>query len=144
MNVLGVDIGGTGIKGAPVNIETGELLEDRFRIPTPKPATPEAVVDTVSDLIKHFNWNGPVGCGFPAAIVNDTVMTAANIDDSWIGKNAGKILKIIDSKSEVDIITISKYTKMKIEEIYLAIGWLSRENKIKFSYKNSKILYELT
>lgn len=90
MEVLGVDIGGSGIKGAPVNIETGELLTERHRIPTPQPATPKSVVKTVAELIKEFDWHGPVGCGFPSAIVKDVVQTAANIDNDWIGKNAAK------------------------------------------------------
>ena len=90
MHILGIDIGGTGIKGAPVDTKTGELLDIRHRIPTPSPATPESVINTVADIVDYFNWHGPVGCGFPAAIKNETVMTAANIDKSWIGLNAGK------------------------------------------------------
>ena len=90
MQILGIDIGGTGIKGSPVDTKTGELLDTRHRIPTPSPATPESVIDTVAEIVDHFKWHGPVGCGFPAAIKNETVMTAANIDKSWIGLNAGK------------------------------------------------------
>ncbi len=90
MKVLGIDIGGTGIKGAIVDTKKGELITDRHRIPTPQPATPKAVLNTVKELIEEFDWHGPVGCGFPAAIINETVMTASNIDDSWIGLNAGK------------------------------------------------------
>ncbi|MDN5212074.1 ROK family protein [Fulvivirgaceae bacterium BMA12] len=90
MHILGIDIGGTGIKGAPVDTETGELLAERQRIPTPAPATPDAMINTVAEVADYFKWKGPVGCGFPAAIKNETVMTAANIDKSWIGLNAGK------------------------------------------------------
>lgn len=90
MHILGIDIGGTGIKGAPVDTKTGDLLETRHRIPTPSPATPQSVINTVADIVHHFNWHGQVGCGFPAAIKHETVMTAANIDKSWIGLNAGK------------------------------------------------------
>jgi len=85
MEVLGIDIGGSGIKGAPVNIETGELLLERHRIPTPQPATPEAVGNTVKQLVDHFNWKGKIGIGFPAAVQNGIVKTASNIDNSWIG-----------------------------------------------------------
>ncbi len=88
MQLLGIDIGGTGIKGAPVNVETGTLLAERVRIPTPQPATPDAVIGTIKELVQQFNWDGPIGCGFPAAIKNETVMTAANIDNSWIGISA--------------------------------------------------------
>lgn len=85
MDVLGIDVGGSGIKGAPVNIETGELLQERHRIPTPQPATPEAVANTIKELVEYFGWNGKVGVGFPAAVQNGVVKTASNIDESWIG-----------------------------------------------------------
>ncbi|MDA3892155.1 MAG: ROK family protein [Salinivirgaceae bacterium] len=85
MEVLGIDVGGSGIKGAPVNIETGELLQERYRIETPQPATPEAVGNTIKKLVDHFEWNGKVGVGFPAAVQNGAVKTASNIDKSWIG-----------------------------------------------------------
>ncbi|MDN5200566.1 ROK family protein [Fulvivirgaceae bacterium BMA10] len=90
MHILGIDIGGTGIKGAPVDIESGKLLDERLRIPTPQPATPENVIETVAEIARSFNWKEPIGCGFPAAIKNETVMTASNIDRSWIGLNAGE------------------------------------------------------
>ena len=61
METLGIDIGGTGIKGAIVNTITGELVTERYRIPTPKPATPDAVADTVKKIVDHFNWKGKVG-----------------------------------------------------------------------------------
>lgn len=92
MDVLGIDIGGTGIKGVPVNIEKGEFLDERFRLSTPQPATPAQVISTIHEIVEHFNWKGPIGCGFPAAIKYDQVLTAANIDNSWIGKNAGKLI----------------------------------------------------
>ncbi len=85
MEVLGIDVGGSGIKGAPVDIKTGEFLSERFRIPTPNPATPDAMARVIGEIIKHFNWNGNVGIGFPAAVQNGEVLTASNIDDSWIG-----------------------------------------------------------
>ena len=88
---LGIDIGGTGIKGAIVNVDTGALLTDRHRIKTPQPATPEAVAETVLELVQHFQWQGPIGCGFPAAVQQGVIRTAANIDNSWIGTN-GEVL----------------------------------------------------
>ncbi|NQZ75565.1 MAG: ROK family protein [Ekhidna sp.] len=90
MEVLGVDIGGTGIKGAVVDTNEGKLLTERFRIPTPQPATPDAVLQTVKELIDHFDWHGRVGCGFPAVVAHDVIRTASNIDKSWIGLNAGE------------------------------------------------------
>lgn len=88
MEILGIDVGGSGIKGAIVDTEEGELITERYRIPTPKPATPNAVIETIEAIITNFDWNGPVGCGFPAAVKNEIVKTASNIDDSWIGINA--------------------------------------------------------
>ena len=91
MKALGIDIGGSGIKGAPVDINTGQLLTERFRIPTPQPATPNAVARTIDQVCRHFEWSGPVGCGFPAAVQHGVVKTAANIDDSWINVNGEQL-----------------------------------------------------
>lgn len=87
MDVLGIDVGGSGIKAAPVDIATGTLRTERFRIPTPQPATPRAMLEIIGQLIEHFNWTGPIGCGFPAVVKNGTVHTAANIAPEWIGVN---------------------------------------------------------
>ena len=88
MDILGIDIGGSGIKAAVVDAETGELLTQRRRFPTPDPSTPQAVTDVVGELVRHFNWAGPMGCTFPAVIRNGIVYTAANVDDAWIGTDA--------------------------------------------------------
>lgn len=88
MQTFGIDIGGSGVKGAPVDAQTGTLAGERHRIETPQPATPQAVADTVAQLVRHFDWRGPIGVGFPAALRRGTVLTAANIDKSWIGQNA--------------------------------------------------------
>jgi polyphosphate glucokinase len=88
MEILGIDVGGSGIKGAIVDTQKGELITERYRISTPKPATPHAVIEVIEEIIKNFEWHGPVGCGFPAAVKNEVVKTASNIDDSWIGVNA--------------------------------------------------------
>lgn len=87
MEVLGIDIGGTGIKGALVNTHTGELLTDRYRLLTPQPATPSAVVATAAKIVDHFDWQGAIGCGFPAVVKDGVAYTAANISDKWIGYN---------------------------------------------------------
>jgi polyphosphate glucokinase len=84
MHVFGLDIGGSGIKGAPVDIATGTMLTERFRIPTPQPALPEAMIATAAAVVQHFNWTGPVGCGFPAVVKAGIVKTAANIAPEWI------------------------------------------------------------
>ncbi len=88
MEILGIDVGGSGIKGAIVDTQKGELITERHRIVTPQPATPEAVIDVIVQIVKHFDWHGPIGCGFPAAVVDEVVKTASNIDNTWIGVNA--------------------------------------------------------
>lgn len=85
MNVFGIDIGGSGIKGAPVDTASGELLAERVRIKTPQPATPEAIVETAAEVISEANWQGPVGCGFPAVVKGGVLQTAANVDEAAIG-----------------------------------------------------------
>ena len=85
MNVFGIDVGGSGIKGAPVDTETGELVAERVRIKTPKPARPEAIVETSVKLVRRSGWEGPVGCGFPAVVKDGVVKTAANIDEANVG-----------------------------------------------------------
>jgi polyphosphate glucokinase len=89
--VLGVDIGGTGMKGAPVNVRTGELMAERFRIPTPQPASPRAMAATLKEIVSHFEWKGAIGCGFPAVVQLGVVRTASNIDTRWIGVDADKL-----------------------------------------------------
>jgi len=88
MQVLGIDIGGTGIKGALVDTESGVLLTERYRILTPEGALPQPVASTVALVAEQFNWQGPIGAGFPAVVRGGVVYTAANIDSSWIGVNA--------------------------------------------------------
>lgn len=90
---LGVDIGGSGVKGAPVSLKRGELLTERYRIPTPQPATPKAVAATVAEIARHFDWTGPIGCTVPARVRHGIVETAANIDDSWIGTKAARLFR---------------------------------------------------
>ena len=86
--VLGIDIGGSGIKGAPVNVEKGVLVADRLRIPTPRPAKPKPVAKVVAELVRHFRWTGPVGCAFPAVVKDGGTHSAANVHKSWIGTDA--------------------------------------------------------
>lgn len=88
--ILGIDVGATGMKGGLVDVEKGEMVSDRFKLPTPKPAKPAAMAKVMSEIVDHFNYKGVVGCGFPAIIKNDTALCAANIDKSWIGTNVSK------------------------------------------------------
>ena len=91
MQILGIDIGGSGIKGAPVDTDKGLLLSERLRIETPQPSTPKAVAKTVAQLAQHFDWQGPIGCGIPGPIRNGALLAAANIDKRWIGSNAQQL-----------------------------------------------------
>lgn len=89
--VLGIDIGGSGIKGAPVNTTDGKILQPRHRIPTPDPATPGNMAKVISEIVEHFDWKGLVGCGYPGVIQNGYARTAANVDKSWIDTNINKL-----------------------------------------------------
>lgn len=88
MHVLGIDIGGSGIKGAIVDAESGEMITDRYRLDTPDGAKPADVAEVVGKVVRHFAWTGPVGCTFPAIIRNGVAHSAANVDNSWIGTDA--------------------------------------------------------
>ena len=85
MQILGIDVGGTGIKSAIVETSTGELVSERHRIDTPRPATPKAVGEALKEVLALHRWKGPVGMGFPAAIQHGIARTASNIDKSFIG-----------------------------------------------------------
>jgi polyphosphate glucokinase len=89
--VLGIDIGGTGIKGAPVDTRSGQLLADRHRVLTPHPATPDAVAGVVAEVARFFDWTGPTGATFPAIVKRGVAYSAANVDQSWIGTNAAQL-----------------------------------------------------
>lgn len=92
MELLGIDIGGTGIKGAPVDVERGELTADRQRLLTPQPATPEAVAAVVAEVVAKFPTTGSVGATFPAVIQGGVARSAANVDTSWIGEDVASRL----------------------------------------------------
>lgn len=92
MQVLGIDIGGSGIKGAPVDLQTGALLAPRLRIPTPQSGKPQPMVEVVAEIVRHFNWQAPLGVGFPAVIRRGVVRSAANIHEKWIGVHLADLL----------------------------------------------------
>ena len=92
MQALGIDIGGTGIKGAPVDLATGKLLADRKKIATPRPATPDAVTEVAKDVAQSFGWTGVTGATFPGVVINGTIRSAANVDKTWIGTDAAALL----------------------------------------------------
>jgi len=92
VEVLGIDIGGTGIKGATVDVTTGRLTNERFRIATPQNATPDAVAEIVRQIADHFDWSGPIGCTVPAVVEHGLVRSAANIHDMWIDTHVENLL----------------------------------------------------
>ena len=92
MEALGIDVGGTGIKGAVVNTDSGELVTERHRVRTPRPASPKAVISAISDVASQFGWRGPMGCGFPAVIKAGVVYTATHVSKKWLGVNIDESL----------------------------------------------------
>jgi polyphosphate glucokinase len=94
-HVLGIDIGGTGIKAAPVDTQTGQLTAERQKLQTPHPATPDAVVEVAARLVQDFSWTGRVGLTFPGVVVGGVVHSAANVDHEWIGVDAAKAFEAV-------------------------------------------------
>jgi polyphosphate glucokinase len=85
MHILGIDFGGSGIKGAPVDVERGTLIVERYRVPTPQPAAPEEVSNVVAEIARYFQWDGPIGCTYPGVVKQGMIYSAANVDKAWIG-----------------------------------------------------------
>jgi len=119
MDILGIDIGGSGIKAAPVDVDTGALTAERVRIPTPQPSTPDAVGAAVAEAVKQFKWTGPIGCTFPAVIKNGVAYSAANVDKAWIGTNAEKLLK---RKTHCPVLLINDADAAGIAEMTFGAG----------------------
>ncbi|MET8220484.1 polyphosphate--glucose phosphotransferase [Streptomyces hirsutus] len=93
MQIFGVDIGGSGIKGAPVDLDKGDLAQERCKVLTPQPSTPDAVADGVKEVVDHFGWTGPVGVTFPGVVTDGTtIRSAANVDKSWVDTDARVLL----------------------------------------------------
>ena len=91
-SILGIDVGASGIKGALVDVQHGKLQGERFRVPTPSPSTPSAMAAAFAEIVEFFNYQGLVGCGFPAIVKKGVAFSAANIDQSWIGANIEEVL----------------------------------------------------
>lgn len=89
---FGVDVGGSGVKGGIVDLDTGQLIGERYKVLTPQPATPAAIAKTVAEVVRHFDWTGPLGVTYPGVVVNGVVQTAANVDKSWIGTDADDVI----------------------------------------------------
>jgi len=124
---FGVDIGGSGIKGARVDLSTGELLTERYRIETPQPATPKAVSNVVAKIVDENHWTGPVGCAFPAVVQQGVIRTAANVDDSWIGTNGEEN---IGNRLGVPVQIINDADAAGVAEMQFGAGRNYRENGV--------------
>lgn len=101
---FGVDVGGSGIKGGIVDLDTGALVGDRYKLPTPQPATPSAVAKTIAAVVNEFGWTGPLGVTYPGVVTHGIVQTAANVDKSWIGTNAREIIATELGGQEVTVL----------------------------------------
>jgi polyphosphate glucokinase len=89
---FGIDVGGSGIKGGIVDLDTGALIGDRIKLLTPQPATPSAVAKTIAEVVNGFGWTGPLGVTYPGVVTHGVVQTAANVDKAWIGTNARDVI----------------------------------------------------
>ncbi|MFB4295204.1 polyphosphate--glucose phosphotransferase [Actinomadura sp. NTSP31] len=92
MRMLGIDIGGSGIKGAPVEVSTGEFARERYRVATPQPSRPDAVVKVLAEVVEHFGWEGPVGVTYPGVVIDGVTLSAANVSKHWLGLDAASLI----------------------------------------------------
>ncbi len=119
MEILGLDIGGSGIKGAIVDTENGTMITERHRIPTPEGAKPADVAQEVGEIINFFNYQGPIGCGFPAIIQHGVARSAANVSDEWIGTNINHLLS---DQCGQPVFTLNDADAAGIAEMRFGIG----------------------
>jgi polyphosphate glucokinase len=118
-HVLGIDIGGTGIKAAPVDTATGQLTAQRQKIATPQPATPAAIAKVVAQLVQDFDWTGPLGITFPGVVIGGVVRTAANMDPSWIEADA---VKLFGSENKLPIAVLNDADAAGVAEMRFGAG----------------------
>jgi polyphosphate glucokinase len=116
---FGVDVGGSGVKGGIVDLDTGELIGDRFKLLTPQPATPSAVARTIAAVVNEFAWSGPLGVTYPGVVRNGVAWTAANVDKSWIGTNARDI---ISSELGQEIVVLNDADAAGLAEVRYGAG----------------------
>ena len=118
-HVLGIDIGGTGIKAAPVDLSTGTLLADRVKIDTPRPALPAAVAAVVRELAVGFAWTGRAGITFPGVVTDGVTRTAANVDKSWIDFDARDLF---EKATGLDVTVINDADAAGLAEMKFGAG----------------------
>lgn len=120
MNILGIDIGGSGIKGAIVNTKNGKIKSERHRVPTPKPSTPLAVAGAIREIIDHFNWDNDVGCCFPSVIINGQARYHSNLDPQWKGVQVDEFLS--QHCNDLEFVVINDADAAGIAEMNFGIG----------------------
>jgi polyphosphate glucokinase len=104
VDILGIDIGGSGIKAAPVDVSTGTFARERFKVSTPHPAVPDAVAEAVATVAAEFSWTGPAGITFPGVVANGVVRTAPNLDSAWVGVDARARFAAATGLTEVEVL----------------------------------------
>ncbi|MFA0841015.1 polyphosphate--glucose phosphotransferase [Streptomyces rochei] len=121
MQIFGVDIGGSGIKGAPVDLDRGDLAQERCKVLTPHPATPDGVADGVKQVVEHFGWTGPVGLTFPGVVTDGaTVRTAANVDKSWVDTDARALFG--ERLGGLDVTVVNDADAAGVAEMHFGAG----------------------
>jgi polyphosphate glucokinase len=118
-NILGIDVGASGIKGAIVDIETGQFVGQRFRVPMPNPSTPENAAQAMAEIVKNFNYSGTIGVGFPSVVKNGVAVTAANLDAAWIGCN---IETVVGEATGCKVIALNDADAAGMAEMRFGIG----------------------
>jgi polyphosphate glucokinase len=104
VDILGIDIGGSGIKGAPVDVSSGTFAKERFKVATPRPAVPDSVAGATATVAAEFGWTGPAGITFPGVVTNGVIRTAANLDPAWIGVDARALFASATGLREVEVL----------------------------------------
>ncbi|MFH8446326.1 polyphosphate--glucose phosphotransferase [Streptomyces sp. NPDC018026] len=121
MQIFGVDIGGSGIKGAPVDLDRGDLAQERCKVLTPHPATPDGVADGVKQVVEHFGWTGRVGLTFPGVVTGGaTVRTAANVDKSWVDTDARALFG--ERLGGLDVTVVNDADAAGVAEMHFGAG----------------------
>lgn len=124
--ILGIDVGGTNVKGALVDTRTGELLSEKISLPT-NPSTPEGITDQICRIVQQLNWTGPIGCGFPSVIKSGTVLTAANIHPDWVGVNAKELFR---EKTGCKVYVVNDADAAGMAEMTLGAGKTERRGSV--------------
>ena len=119
---FGIDIGGSGIKGGLVDLETGELDGERLRIVTPQPSTPDAVADVVAEIVEKFGWTGPIGVTLPCVVKRGVALTAANVDKGWVDTDASALFAQRLGRSSDDVVVLNDADAAGLAEIRYGAG----------------------